>query len=317
MVEWNEQMSGTDKEGNSGRKNGRPKKGDIPRVPYDELERILVFGEVVTCEDGVSTTVHYPSYRDLARRYNVSNSLIAKFAKAHNCLRRRRDAQTRIAAKADQKLVEIRSTALALSKEDELRIIDSYLVGFEKALTEERVRFDNPSDFNTMVRLKEFVQGGADSRQEIHAALSLEDIQTRHKRMMKDVEATSAKERGDVEYLPPAALPQPERLDNPNAPASPFDPASEKVSGHLSDHYSDQGLENSPDNPASPQFERNAEDGGMTTVPGSSAKHGPTVAHQSEPCLPSKRTGGHFEEKLTAYTSSGDQLSGDDEEDVP
>ena len=226
-------MSGTDKYGKSGRKNGRPKKGDIPRVPYDELERILVFGEVVTCEDGESTTVHFPSYRDLARRYNVSNSLIAQFSKSHNCLRRRKDAQTRIAAKADQKLVEIRSTALAMSKDDELRIIDSYLTGFEKAMAEDRVRFDNPSDFNTMVRLKEFIQGGADSRQEIHAALSLEDIQARHKRMMKEVEATSAKERGDSEYSPPAALPAPKRIDGPNAPATPFDPAAKEVTDQL------------------------------------------------------------------------------------
>ena len=44
----------TDKLGNSGRKNGRPAKGDPPRVPYEELDRILVFGEVVTCEDGES-----------------------------------------------------------------------------------------------------------------------------------------------------------------------------------------------------------------------------------------------------------------------
>ncbi|MCA9241995.1 MAG: hypothetical protein KDA37_17410, partial [Planctomycetales bacterium] len=44
---------------------------------------------------------------------------------------------------------------------------------------------DNPGDFNTMVRLKEFILGGADSRQEIHAALSLEDIQARHQRMLR------------------------------------------------------------------------------------------------------------------------------------
>ena len=36
-----------------------------------------------------------------------------------------------------------------------------------------------------MVRLKEFVLGGADSRQEIHASLSLEDIQARHQRMLR------------------------------------------------------------------------------------------------------------------------------------
>jgi len=35
-----------------------------------------------------------------------------------------------------------------------------YLVGFEQALGEGRVRFDNPTDFNTMLRLKEFILGG-------------------------------------------------------------------------------------------------------------------------------------------------------------
>ncbi|MBN2527651.1 MAG: hypothetical protein JXR76_14765 [Deltaproteobacteria bacterium] len=226
-------MTGTDRFGNSGRRNGRPHKGETPRVPYEELERILVFGEIVTCEDGESTTVYFPSYRELARRYNVSNSLIAQFAKKHNCMRRRRNSQHRIMAQAEQKLVDIRSTALALTKDDELRIIDTYLVGFEKALKEERVRFDNPSDFNTMVRLKEFVQGGADSRQEIHAALSLEDIQARHKRMMKDVETTSAKERGEANFDSSASLPESSQPNQLNPPTTHFDDAPEEVSGQL------------------------------------------------------------------------------------
>ena len=184
---------------NSGRKNGRPAKGEPPRVPYEELDRILVFGEVVTCEDGESTTVNYPSYRDLAKRYGVCNSVIARYSKKHNCLRRREQAKARIAVETDKKLVDLRSTAIAMSKDDELCIIDTYLAGFEMALADGRVRFDNPTDFNTMVRLKEFIQGGADSRQEIHAALSLEDIQTRHRRMLKTVEASSTAECGELD----------------------------------------------------------------------------------------------------------------------
>ncbi len=60
------------------------------------------------------------------------------------------------------------------------------------------MRFDNPGDFNTMVRLKEFVMGGADSRQEIHASLSLEDIQARHQRMIRVVGETSSAVRGEL-----------------------------------------------------------------------------------------------------------------------
>ena len=180
------------------RAKGRPPKGAAPALPGEEVDRLLVFGEVVTCDDGTSQTVVFPSYRDLAERYGVSTTLVAKYAKDHNCIRRRSQAKARIQAQADQKLVELRATAVALSKDDELRIIDSYLSGFEKALSEGRVRFDNPGDFNTMVRLKEFVMGGADSRQEIHASLSLEDIQARHQRMIRVVNEAGLPARGEL-----------------------------------------------------------------------------------------------------------------------
>jgi len=292
-------MSKEDNFDNSERKNGRPAKGDAPRVPYDELERILVFGEIVTCEDGKSNTVYYPSYRALARRYKVSNSLIAKFAKAHNCLRRRKDAKSRISAKTDQKLVELRSTALALSKDDELRIIDSYLAGFEKALAEDRVRFDNPSDFNTMVRLKEFVQGGADSRQEIHAALSLEDIQARHKRMMKEVEATSAKERGEIDYRAPAALPAPEQETSLKPPSFPFETAVEKVSAHPSGGYRAHIVE-MPVSPTLPLSGQDSQHGDITSLSGEDAQHGATVADTGKPLK--ERSSGHFQKKVSAIS---------------
>lgn len=215
------------------RRGGRPRKSEGPRVPYEELDRILVFGEVVPCEDGNGTTVVYPSYRELAERYGVSNSVIAEYAKTHNVQRRRRDAQARIQAKAENKLVEMRATAIALSKDDELRIIDGYLSGFEKALGEGRVRFDNPADFNTMVRLKEFVMGNADSRQEIHAALSLESLQARHRQVMRVAEASPA-ERGEVDR---AALPSAGAEDAPDPPARPTAVADQEPPARISGRF--------------------------------------------------------------------------------
>ena len=209
---------------NEPRRGGRPRKSEGPRVPYEELDRILVFGEVVPCEDGNGTTVVYPSYREFAERYGVSNSVIAEYAKTHNVQRRRREAQARILAKAENKLVEMRATAIALSKDDELRIIDGYLSGFEKALGEGRVRFDNPADFNTMVRLKEFVMGNADSRQEIHAALSLESLQARHRQAMRVAEGSPA-ERGEVER---SALPSAGAEGALDPPARPTEGADQE-----------------------------------------------------------------------------------------
>ena len=206
------------------RTNGRPRKSEQPRIPHAELDKILVHGEKILCEDGETTVVHYPSYRDLANRFNVSNSSIAEFSRRHNCLRRRTNAQREASSNADKKLVEFRATVLAMNKDDELRIIDKYLFKFEQALDEGRVRFDNPGDFNTMLRLKQFVQGGADSRQEVNASLSLEDIQSRHKRMMHDIENSTAKERGERVYLSSA---DPSRsLGSPGIPKSLAPPRS-------------------------------------------------------------------------------------------
>ena len=215
------------------RAKGRPPKGAAPALPAEEVDRLLVFGEVVACDDGQSQTVRFPSYRDLAERFEVSTTLIAKYSKEHNCIRRRDQAKARIQAQADQKLVELRATAVALSKDDELRIIDGYLAGFEKALSEGRVRFDNPSDFNTMVRLKEFVMGGADSRQEIHASLSLEDIQARHQRMIRVVGESPSAVRGELPGPTSGMLIDAESEDAFDPPRAATDEAAGDLHVHL------------------------------------------------------------------------------------
>jgi hypothetical protein len=179
------------------RARGRPQKGDAPVIPYEEIDRLLVFGEQVPCDDGATTTTSFPSYRDLATRYGVSASLIANYAKSHHCLRRREQAKERIAKKADDKFVELRATATALSKDDAIRMIDSYLRHFEKALAEGRVRADNPTDFNTMVRLKEFVLAGGDGRPELEG-LTLDQIQGRHAQMIRAAREASGEETGMV-----------------------------------------------------------------------------------------------------------------------
>ncbi|MCY1033243.1 AT hook motif domain protein [Corallococcus sp. BB11-1] len=180
------------------RKTGRPRKSEEPALPRQELDRALVFGDVKTLPDG-STMTSYASYRELAERFGVATSLVANYAKEHNCLRRREEAKTRIATKADMKLIELRANAIAVSKDDALKMIDGYLLGFEEALSEGRVRVDNPTDFNTMVRLKEFVMGGADSRQELHATFSLEGLQARHALALRAARETTPAERGEVD----------------------------------------------------------------------------------------------------------------------
>lgn len=126
-------------------RGGRPRKNEGPRVPYEEVDRLLVFGEVIPCDDGSDNTqVVFPSYRQLGDRYGVSHTVIAEYAKKRNIQRRRTEAQARIQSKAEQKLIEHRATALALPKDDELRIIDRDLAGFEEALGEGRGALRQP-----------------------------------------------------------------------------------------------------------------------------------------------------------------------------
>jgi hypothetical protein len=198
---------------------GRPRKAEPPRIPWDEVDALLVFGEAVPCADGVSQATRYPSYRDLGVRYGCASSVICDYSVKHNCLRRRAENELRTKVKADQKVVELRATAIAFARDDEIRVIDTYLAGFEKALAEGRVRFDNPSDFNTMMRLKSFLLGGADSRQEVTATLSLESLQARHRQMLRGAEASAA-EQGLVEGRARSLLAEGHEVGG-------FDPASD------------------------------------------------------------------------------------------
>ena len=274
---------------NSGRPAGRPRKVDGPRVPYDQIDALLVHGESVPSEAG-GTALSFPSYRELARRFGCSHSLIATYSRKHNCLRRRREAQARVLVKTDQKLVEMRATALALTRDEELQIIDEYLAGFGKAVAEGRVRFDDPAHFDRFCRLKEYLQGGADSRQEIHAALSLQDLQTRHARMLRASQQATAAERGEVIDVLPADDPEePGRL----LPDSPPAPLTEAAAGEVPGQFVGAGSEAGPGGPPGAASgaghgaaDHQAREGGSAPHGANVASTGPSSTQNGEPLRP-------------------------------
>jgi hypothetical protein len=180
------------------RKPGRPSRIDSPNIPWNEVDRALVMGEMVQLPDGTQST-QYPALRELARRYGVSHSAIVKYWQDHHCERRRETARQRLLDRTEEKLTELRATAIAVSKDDALRIIDKYLVKFEEALDQDRVRYDVPADFNTMLRLKEFLTGAPDSRTESTTSFTLEMLQERHARMLKETRQLSSAEMGIVD----------------------------------------------------------------------------------------------------------------------
>lgn len=147
----------------SNRARGRPRRADAPIVPWDEVDRLLVFGEKVKDETTGREGASFPSYTELATRYGVSKSRIWQYAKRAKCLRRREESREREQARYEQKVVERRAEARALGTDDVVRIIDGYIEGFRKAVDDGKVRFDSPADLDRLVRLKELMLGNADS----------------------------------------------------------------------------------------------------------------------------------------------------------
>ena len=170
------------------RPRGRPRKADAPVLPWDEVDRLLVFGEKVTSADGEATALRFPSLEELGQRYGVSKNRIWQYASKHKCLERRKESQVREQTRYERIVVARRAEARALGTEDVVQIIDGYIEGFRKAVDEGKVRFDSPADLDRLVRLKELMLGNADSRQEIQGGLTLDAIQQRHQKLRSQVQ---------------------------------------------------------------------------------------------------------------------------------
>lgn len=175
---------------------GRPPKGSDPAFPRDLVEQILVYGETVDVPGTDAKEVVYPSYRDVAARFDVSQSLIAEFAKKRNCLVRRKQMQKHTRELSDQKLAELRADRISLGRDDAIRLVDKCLLEFDESVTEGRIRCESISDLNTLLRLKSFLLGDADSRSELIDGLTLEDIQRRHKQMLETWDKATPAMRG-------------------------------------------------------------------------------------------------------------------------
>lgn len=180
-------------------RRGRPRRGEGPDVPWPEVDRLLVHGEQVIDGKTGEERLTYPSLAVLAERYSVSRTLMWKYAHRHHCFERRKEAQVRTQARTDDKVIEKVSSARATHTVDVLGVVDQFLLSFEKDLRAGKVRTDSAADFDRLTRLREFVTGGADSRQELTGSVSLVAIQARHQRLRAQVERVPAELTGVVD----------------------------------------------------------------------------------------------------------------------
>lgn len=222
---------------NTGKPLGRPRRADPQRVDYHQLDTLLVMGELQNDAERGPITV-YPSYRDLAKRFGVSNSLIAAYSTKHECLRRREAAAHKIRKLTDDKVIARRGTALAEAKEQMLAVIDKFIDAFGKALEEGRVRVDSVADLNIMVRLREYLNGGADSRTEVRGMPTLEDLEKRYEAAQRRQQEEGPLAGGVV--VPDRESARRARILAAEHPPSAFEEDDAEVSGHLAVHEGDE-----------------------------------------------------------------------------
>ena len=178
------------------KKCGRPRKNSEPVVSWDMVDKLLVHGEKVETNEGF--TIEFPSFRQLAKRFNISHSSVARYAKLHNCLQRRSQVDKKARAISDDQLARLRADEITVTRDDILRTLEIFILKFEEALSEGRVRCDNPTDFNTMLRLREFILGNADSRTGAVEGITLEKIAERYEQMQKEWDESTPEMRGEV-----------------------------------------------------------------------------------------------------------------------
>jgi len=185
-----------DSEGNGSntrsRRRGRPRGSFIADIPWLEIEKAYVYGDPLEGSENDPAMVErrrYPSLRELGERYGVHYSLIGRKARSLNWLKRRETFKNALAEETDRAVAK----AAALSTADAVGLIDTWIGRFEENLRSKRVRADNVSDLNTIMRLREFLLGNADQRSETNTTISLNAMQERFRARQADREqATEA-----------------------------------------------------------------------------------------------------------------------------
>lgn len=193
---------------NKSEASGRPRyaskgRGRKARAPWDEIDRLLVLGERLTDPETGRLVTRFPSTREIGERYGLAKSTVADFCSRHRCMNRRGEARVASTRKMEKDVTEYRKTQdkerVQLSLDEEIAIIDRYLLAFSTALQEGKVLADNPADFNIMIRLKRFLEGGADARSEVRVLLTLEELRERHRRDIVDTQIRTVEESGETQ----------------------------------------------------------------------------------------------------------------------
>jgi hypothetical protein len=190
-------------------RRGRPRTGTGPDVDHAELERLLVHGEFTTSSDGV-VEHRYLSFRELADRFGISFTLVQRFARRHNCLERRAGsgaeppptlAPAATIAASESSAADAPTTA-APTTQAMLPTIREIFVTWVRAVQAGEIRIASAGEIEKMMKIAADLDAEAQMRALIPAGVpTLEELQDLHERLLREYEATTPAERGELDLI--------------------------------------------------------------------------------------------------------------------
>ena len=155
---------------------GVPADAALVRV-MEMVEDEYVTGETVDRRADGSFVRQFPTVEELAEKYALDVAVIQS-ARQFGRWDRHRDRFVEVAAEERTSMrVRVKEVTAARA----IAIIDRWIVQFSTQLEAGNVKVNSVGDFNTLLRLRAFLNGGADSRAEVGLKVSLEELQKRHR----------------------------------------------------------------------------------------------------------------------------------------
>jgi hypothetical protein len=191
----------------TGRGTGRPKGRHDPDINWEAIEADYVWGETISKRADGTYVRKYPTLVQIGDKHGISKSLVHYYAKKQGWEDRRLRAISTTKEEFDKEM----SKSRARETVEAMEVLDEWLREFAENVRLKKVRADSIGDLNTVVRLKQFLKGEADSRSEQKVVVSLETLQTRHRNnrgRVDEADGAYAGELGDEDVLSAGALPE-------------------------------------------------------------------------------------------------------------
>lgn len=178
------------------RARGRRRTGTAKQFDEALLEKLLVFGELTPGDDPQH---RYPTYRELAERFDLSHATVHRFARRRNCLERRTGSGA--LERAREQHVAPDTPTVAASPADERLYPSVRDIAFDWVASVKRgeVRIVNAAELDRLLKLAADLDAEAQQRAMLPAGYpTLEELQDLYERREREYTATTPGERGEI-----------------------------------------------------------------------------------------------------------------------